>query len=130
MHLVCSWEGGGRKGVIEVCAEMKKIHLYLRIPGLVRREGLVGLKPGPSLFLASIPIPAHPWVPDSLSHSAVMGRLRLLSWMPVLFQRKEPLVYFGPYLQVAKTWLKLSARKGLCPWRNNPWGSHKPCVAL
>lgn len=35
MHLVCSWEGGGRKGVIEVCAEMKKIHLYLRIPGLV-----------------------------------------------------------------------------------------------
>lgn len=75
MHLVCSWEGGGRKGVIEVCAEMKKIHLYLRIPGLVRREGLVGLKPGPSLFLASIPIPAHPWVPDSLSHSAVMGRL-------------------------------------------------------
>lgn len=34
LHLVCSWEGKA-EGVIEVCPEMKKIHLYLRISGLV-----------------------------------------------------------------------------------------------
>lgn len=37
--------GGSRKGVIRVCPEMKKIHLYLRIPNMVRHEHLVDLTP-------------------------------------------------------------------------------------
>lgn len=36
--------------MIVVCPEMKKIHLYLRILGLVHCEDLLGLTPGPSLF--------------------------------------------------------------------------------
>lgn len=37
--------------MIEVCVEVKYTSIF-KIPGLVQREGLVGLSPGSSLFLA------------------------------------------------------------------------------
>lgn len=58
MNLVCSWEGGGRRGVIEVCAEIKKKYVS-KYPSLVQHEGMVVLAPGPSWLL--LPPHAYPF---------------------------------------------------------------------
>lgn len=52
-----------------------------------------GLVPGPPLLVASsVPPPAHPWVPDPLSHPAVLEEIRIASLIPILFQGNAPLL--------------------------------------
>lgn len=79
---------GGQKECDLCVSTDEKIHLYLRISGVVQRDSLVGLAPGHSGSL----IP---------SHSAVLERLGPLFWIISLFQGKAP-VLLSLDLQVAK----------------------------
>lgn len=78
-----------------------------------------------ALLLAT---PSPLWVPDPLSHSAVLERLGPLFWIISLFQGKAPILLSLDF-QVAKLGSSFLAVRGQVTGKD-PQGSREPCVAI